>query len=314
MKILISGGAGFLGSNFSKFLLGENHQVWVVDNLLTGSEDNIAELKTNKNFTFIKADVIDEEFIDELGSVKFDVVYHLASPASPPWYQKYPIQTLDVNSKGTKNMLEVAKRDGAKFIYASTSEVYGDPLEHPQKETYWGNVNSFGARACYDEGKRFGEALCYTYLNDFEVDVRVVRIFNTYGPNMDPNDGRVVSNFIVQALKGQNLTVYGDGTQTRSFCFVKDLIKGFYLMATTDVKGEVVNLGNPKEFNMLELAELVKEVIGGDTRVVFEDLPQDDPKQRRPDISKAKELLNWVPEVDLETGLKETIEYFRNKI
>lgn len=314
MNILVAGGAGFLGSNFCRLLLSKGHQVWAVDNLITSSAENLEAIESDSNFVFLQANVIETDFIEQLGQVKFDVIYHLASPASPPWYQKYPVETLEVNSIGTKNLLELAKRDGAKFIYASTSEVYGDPSVHPQTEDYWGNVNSFGPRACYDEAKRFGEAMCYTYLTKYDVDVRLVRIFNTYGPNMDHDDGRVVSNFVTQALRGNKMTMYGDGSQTRSFCYVDDLIRGFYLMMEKPVKGEVINLGNPVEFTMLELAQKVQSLLGKELEIVYEALPLDDPKQRRPDISKAERLLGWKPEIDLEQGLSSTIEYFKNKI
>lgn len=314
MKILISGGAGFLGSNLSRLLLDEGHQVWAVDNLITGRRENLDEIINNPNFSFIEQDIISPTILNRVEGTNFDVVFHLASPASPPWYQEYPVETLEVNSIGTKHMLEVAKRNNAKLIFASTSEVYGDPLEHPQRETYWGNVNSFGARSCYDEAKRYGEAMCYTYFHKYDVDVRIVRIFNTYGPNMDPNDGRVVSNFVTQAIQGQDLTIYGDGSQTRSFCYVDDLIRGFYLMMEKDVKGEIVNLGNPNEFTMLELAELVLEKVGKSNKISYQDLPQDDPKKRRPSISKAQELLSWSPEISLEKGLDKTIEYFKKTL
>jgi nucleoside-diphosphate-sugar epimerase len=314
MNILVAGGAGFLGSNFCQLLLDKGHHVWAVDNLITGRRENLQDIINNDRFTFIEADIIDPQIIEKLGETNFDVIYHLASPASPPWYQKYPLETLEVNSQGTKHLLEVAKKDNAKFIFASTSEVYGDPVEHPQKETYWGNVNSFGARSCYDEAKRYGESVCYTYLHKFKVDVRIMRIFNTYGPNMDPIDGRVVSNFVTQALQGQDLTIYGDGSQTRSFCYVDDLIRGFYLMMEKDVTGEVINLGNPTEFTMLELAKLISEKVGKSHEIVYNDLPQDDPKKRRPDISKAQELLGWQPEVSMEKGLDKTIEYFKKVI
>ncbi|NCN03626.1 MAG: SDR family oxidoreductase [Candidatus Pacebacteria bacterium] len=314
MNILVAGGAGFLGSNFCQLLLSKGHRVWAVDNLITGRRENLQDIINNDNFTFIEADIIDPKIIEKLGETNFDAIYHLASPASPPWYQKYPLETLEVNSLGTKHLLEFAKKDNAKFIFASTSEVYGDPIEHPQKETYWGNVNSFGARSCYDEAKRYGEAVCYTYLHEFNVDVRIMRIFNTYGPNMDPVDGRVVSNFVTQALQSQDLTIYGDGSQTRSFCYVDDLIRGFYLMMEKDVSGEVINLGNPTEFTMLELAKLVTEKVGKSHKIVYSDLPQDDPKKRRPDISKAQELLGWQPEIQLAVGLDKTIEYFKKII
>lgn len=314
MNILVAGGSGFLGSNFCRLLLDKGHKVWALDNLVTSSIDNLEAIKDDPNFSFLQTDVVKSDFLNELSQIKFDAVYHLASPASPPKYQEYPVETLEVNSIGTKNLLELARRDGAKFIYASTSEVYGDPSVHPQPETYWGNVNSFGPRSCYDEAKRYGEAMCYTYLTKYDVDVRLVRIFNTYGPNMDPDDGRVVSNFVTQALRGNKMTIYGDGSQTRSFCYVDDLIRGFYLMMEKPVKGEVINLGNPSEFTMLELAQKVQAILGKQLELVNEPLPQDDPKQRRPDIAKAQRLLGWQPEVDLDRGLSATIEYFKNKI
>lgn len=314
MNILVAGGAGFLGSNFCQLLLEKGHQVWAVDNLITSNLRNLAAIKDRPEFKFIQADVIQTAWQTELGDVKLDVIYHLASPASPPWYQKYPVQTLEVNSIGTKNLLELAKQHGAKFIYASTSEVYGDPLVHPQPETYWGNVNSFGPRSCYDEAKRYGEAMCYTYLHQHQVDVRIVRIFNTYGPHMDPDDGRVVSNFATQALRGEKMTIFGDGSQTRSFCYVDDLIRGFYLMMEKPVTGEVINLGNPGEFTMLELAKKIQDLLGKQLEFEYHDLPQDDPKQRRPDTSKAERLLGWKPEISLAQGLPPTLEYFRQLI
>lgn len=303
-----------MGSNFCRLLLEKNHRVWVVDNLITSNLRNLESLKDRAELTFIQADVIKPDFEAEMEGVKFDAIYHLASPASPPRYQELPLETLEVNSIGTKNLLELARRDGAKFIYASTSEVYGDPSVHPQPETYWGNVNSFGPRSCYDEAKRYGEALCYTYLTKYQVDVRIVRIFNTYGPNMDPDDGRVVSNFVTQALRGDKMTIYGDGGQTRSFCYVDDLIRGFALMMKKPVAGQVINLGNPAEFTMLELAERVQQILGKELDLVFESLPPDDPKQRRPDISKAEQLLGWRPEISLDQGLAATIEYFQKII
>lgn len=311
MNILVAGGSGFLGSNLCRLLLEKGHRVWAVDSLITSTAANLDGLRDQAGLTFIQADVIKTDFLGQLSAVKFEAIFHLASPASPIWYQKYPLETLEVNSIGTKNLLELARRDGAQFIYASTSEVYGDPLVHPQVETYWGNVNSFGPRSCYDEAKRFGEALCYTYLTKFQVNVKIVRIFNTYGPNMDPQDGRVVSNLIMQALRGEKMTLYGDGSQTRSFCYVDDLINGFYLMMEKPVTGEVVNLGNPGEFTMLELARLIQKLLGHNLEFEYRPLPPDDPQQRRPDIGKAQRLLGWQPTINLEAGLKKTIGYFQ---
>lgn len=311
MNILVAGGVGFLGSNLCQLLLERGHRVWAVDNLITSHLRNLAEIKDLPGFKLIQADVIETAWQTDLADLKFDVIYHLASPASPPWYQKYPVQTLEVNSIGTKNLLELARQHGAKFIYASTSEVYGDPLVHPQPETYWGNVNSFGPRACYDEAKRYGEALCYTYLHQHQVDVRIVRIFNTYGPHMDPYDGRVVSNFVTQALRGEKMTIYGQGSQTRSFCYVDDLIRGFYLMMEKAVAGEVINLGNPEEFTMLELAQQIQDLLGKQLELEYQPLPEDDPQQRRPNTSKAERLLGWKPEISLVAGLEPTLAYFQ---
>jgi UDP-glucuronate decarboxylase len=314
MKILITGGAGFVGSNLVEVLLTQGNQVWVVDNLVTGRKSNLDNLPTaqKENLVFIEGDVAQSEWLKNLDSnIKFDQIYHLASPASPPKYQAHPEMTLEVNTTGTKILLELALENNASFLYASTSEVYGDPEIHPQPESYWGNVNSFGERSCYDEAKRCGEAWCKIFLQK-GAKVKVVRIFNTYGPNMDPGDGRVISNFVNQALKGENLTVYGDGSQTRSYCFVDDLVDGLTTYMNSKVVGEVINLGNPEEKTVLQTAQMVKQVLNSESEIVFKDLPSDDPQRRQPDLTKAKELLNWQPKIPFADGLQETIEYFRN--
>lgn len=306
---VVTGGAGFIGSNLCAELLAKGHTVFCVDNLVTGTEKNIEPLKSNPDFTFIKWDVINEFPV----LPKIDYIFHLASPASVLDYQKYDEETALVNSVGTRNMLKVAKAYKAKFLFTSTSEVYGNPLEHPQKETYWGNVNPNGVRSCYDESKRFGEMITMLYIRNRGVDGRIVRIFNTYGPNMRKDDGRVISNFINQALEGKPLTVYGDGKQTRSICFVSDLVAGLLAMMFSDkTKGEVVNLGNPEEYTMLDLAKKIKDMTQTISEIVFAPLPQDDPTQRRPDITKAAELLGWKPVVGADEGLRKTIEYYKN--
>ena len=308
MRILITGGAGFLGSHLSDRLLADGHEVVCIDNLFTGSKANIAHLLTNPNFEFVRHDVIDP--------FKFEVdqIYNLACPASPPHYQYNPIKTTKTSVMGAINCLGLAKRVRARVFQASTSEVYGDPAVHPQPESYWGNVNPIGKRSCYDEGKRCAETLFFDYHRENKVDIRVVRIFNTYGPRMHPNDGRVVSNFIVQAIKGENITIYGDGQQTRSFCYVDDLIEGFVrLMAQTETAGPV-NLGNPGEFTMLELAENVLKLTKSKSKIVHKPLPSDDPRQRKPDITLAKKYLKWEPKVPLAEGLKKTIAYFKTKV
>ncbi|MBI2066127.1 SDR family oxidoreductase [Candidatus Woesebacteria bacterium] len=308
-RVLVTGGAGFIGSHLCAVLIEDGYRVVSVDNLITGSRKNIEQLISNKNFEFLKKDIVK----DSLGIKKADYIFHLASPASPLDYQKYPEETALTNSLGTINMLELAKKTSAKFLLASTSEVYGDPEEHPQKETYWGNVNSFGPRSCYDESKRFAEAMTYIYLHKYALDARVVRIFNTYGPKMRKDDGRAVSNFINQAISEKPLTVNGDGNQTRSFCYVEDMVEGFMkAMFSTKAKGEVINLGNPEEYNILDLAEKIKKMTGSKSKIVFSALPPNDPGQRRPDISKAKKLLGWSPKVSLTDGLKKTIEYYKS--
>lgn len=307
-RILVTGGAGFIGSNLCKRLLEEGNEVICVDNLFTGSKANLRELFANPNFEFIRHDVIAPLYVE------VDKIYSLACPASPPHYQYNPIKTMKTSILGTMNMLGLAKRVKGRILQASTSEVYGDPdsAHHPQTESYWGNVNPIGIRSCYDEGKRAAETLCFDYHRQNGVDIKVMRIFNTYGPNMNPNDGRVVSNFIVQAIKGDDITIYGDGSQTRSFCYVDDLVDGMIrLMESEQGFTGPCNMGNPGEFTMLELAEKVIELTGSKSKITFEPLPQDDPKQRRPDISLAKEKLNWEPKIALEEGLQKTIEYFR---
>jgi UDP-glucuronate decarboxylase len=308
MRILVTGGAGFLGSHLCERLLNEGNEVICLDNFFTGRRINIQPLMANPRFEVVRHDVIDP--------FKFEVdqIYNLACPASPPHYQYNPIKTTKTSVMGAINCLGLAKRVKARVFQASTSEVYGDPHVHPQREDYWGNVNPIGKRSCYDEGKRCAETLFFDYHRENRVDIRVVRIFNTYGPRMLPNDGRVVSNFIVQALKDEDLTVYGDGSQTRSFCYVDDLIEGFVrLMNQTETVGPM-NIGNPGEFTMLELAEQVLKIVGGKSKIVHKPLPSDDPKQRRPDISLAQRVLKWEPKVALDDGLKRTIEYFRTQI
>lgn len=308
MKILVTGGAGFIGSHLCEYLLKNGDEILCLDNFFTGSKKNIEHLLDNKKFEMIRHDIVDP--------IKLEVeqVYNLACPASPVHYQYNPIKTIKCSTVGMVNMLGLAKRTKARILQASTSEVYGDPLEHPQKETYWGNVNPIGIRSCYDEGKRAAETLCMDYHRQNGVDARIIRIFNTYGPRMAPDDGRVVSNFIVQALRGDDLTIYGDGSQTRSFCYVDDLVEGIYKMMNQDNFIGPVNLGNPGEFTIKELAEKVLRLTGSRSKIIYKDLPADDPKQRKPDISLAKKKLNWEPRVKVEEGLVKTIEYFENII
>ena len=304
MKTIITGGAGFLGSHLCDLLLLKGHEVICVDNLITGSARNIEHIESDQ-FTYLEHDVTKPLYFGD----KIDYIFHLASPASPIDYFALPIQTLKVGALGTYNMLGLAKEHEARFLLASTSEVYGDPLVNPQPETYWGNVNPIGPRGVYDEAKRYAEAITMAYHRYHGMDTRIARIFNTYGPRMRAGDGRVVPNFINQALRGEDLTVYGDGSQTRSFCYVSDLVDGLFRLMMSDFS-DPVNIGNPGEMTVLEFAEVVVEIIGSDSRVVFEDLPVDDPKVRRPDISRAKDVLGWEPVVGLEEGLKETIRYF----
>ena len=307
---VVTGGAGFIGSNLCEKLLNEGYVVFCIDNLLTGTEKNIDSLKNNPDFTFIRWDVTHEFPV----LPKIDFIFHLASPASVPDYQKYDEETALVNSVGTRNMLRVARAYQAKFLYTSTSEVYGDPKEHPQKETYWGNVNCIGPRGCYDEGKRVAETLMMDYHRQHGVDIRIVRIFNTYGPRMAVDDGRVVSNFIVQALRQEAMTVYGQGQQTRSFCFISDMVRGLIAMMEQEDYHGPINLGNPKEFTILALAEKVKAMTGSQSAIIFNPLPQDDPIQRKPDITLAKKYLSWDPGIVLEEGLEGTIDYFRHQL
>lgn len=310
MKILVAGGAGFIGSHLCDLLLNKSHFVYCVDNLITGSEKNIAKQKRSKNFKFIKADIVKLSHLQVPG---IDCIFHLASPASPIDYQENPEETSLTNSMGTYNLLKIAGKSKAKFLLASTSEIYGDPLEHPQKETYWGNVNSFGPRSCYDESKRFAETLVYIFIKKYRLDARIIRIFNTYGPRMQKDDGRVVSNFINQAIGGKPLTVYGDGSQTRSFCFVSDMVSGIYkAMFSKDSSGEIFNLGNPEEYTVLELADKIIALTNSGSEIIYKPLPKDDPTKRRPDITKAQTTLSWVPNVTLNEGLKETVSYYVN--
>ena len=313
MRIVITGGAGFLGSHLCDRLLSSGHEVICLDNLSTGSVDNIAHLLGHERFHFYKHDVTEYIFVGQT----VDAVMHFASPASPRDYLEMPIQTLKVGALGTHKTIGLAKQAKARFLMASTSETYGDPLVNPQPESYWGNVNPIGYRGVYDEAKRFAEALVMAYHRYHGVDTRIARIFNTYGPRMRPHDGRVVSNFIVQALKGEPLTVYGSGKQTRSFCFVEDEIEGLIKLMLAPDSGDIhgpVNIGNPHELTVLEIAEKIVALSGSASRIIFEPLPEDDPKVRRPDIARARQLLDWSPKISLEEGLSRTIDYFRAKL
>ena len=312
MRFLIAGGAGFIGSNLCRRLLDEGNEVLCVDNLITGRLQNIESLRSNAGFSFIEHDIIEPLEVRD----RLDGLFHLASPASPPGYQRYALETMRVNSEGTRNMLQLALRHGAPMVFASTSEAYGDPLVHPQSEAYWGNVNPVGPRSMYDESKRFGEALCVLFERTRGADVRVVRIFNTYGPNSDPNDGRVVPNFITQALRQEPMTIYGDGSQTRSLCYVSDLVDGLIrTLRCGDARGQVLNLGNPEEHSVLEFAEAIKRTCASQSKFVYgPPAVGDDPQRRRPDITRAKRLLGWQPKVPLAAGLAETIAYFREEI
>lgn len=308
MKILISGCAGFIGSHLCKSLLKSGHNIVGIDNYITGKRENISALFGLENFKFIEGDVTDENFgIDE----KFDYVLHLAALASPVFYYKYPIKSLDVGALGTRNMLEIAKKSGAEFLFTSTSEVYGDPEIHPQPEEYWGNVNPIGIRSVYDESKRFGESITMAYRREYGLKTHIVRIFNTYGPRMRKDDGRVIPEFITSALNNKPIPVFGDGKQTRSFCYIDDMVKGIIAMMFSEEPGPV-NLGNPEEYTILELAEKIKEITKSRSKIEYKPLPEDDPKRRKPNIKKAQKKLNWKPVFSLEQGLKETIEWFKN--
>lgn len=306
MKIVVTGGAGFIGSHICSKLLEAGHTVLCIDNMSTGSLSNISGIKGNKNFSFSRKDVIEVRTLK-----KFDIIFHLASPASPVYYQKHPVETMLANSVGTKNVLDMAKKHKARLIFASTSEVYGNPKQHPQTESYWGNVNPTGIRSCYDESKRFGEALCMAYFRK-GLDIRIARIFNTYGPRMNARDGRVIPSFIMQAIQNNDITVYGKGNQTRSFCYVDDMVRGIISLSEKDVTGEIINLGNPDEYSVIDIAKKIKKLTGSISDIVFAGMPEDDPLRRKPDISKAKRLLSWEPETGLENGLGLSIEYFRN--
>jgi UDP-glucuronate decarboxylase len=309
LRVLVTGGSGFIGSHLSRRLLSQGHEVLVVDNFYSSSRRNVLDLLGDPRFELIRHDVTFPLYVE------VDQIYHLACPASPVFYQRDPVQTTKTNVHGSINMLGLAKRLGARILLTSTSEVYGDPMVHPQAESYWGNVNPIGIRSCYDEGKRCAETLFFDYHRQHQLPIKVARIFNTYGPNMLPNDGRVVSSFIVQALRGEPLTVYGDGTQTRSFCYVDDMVDGLIALMNSapDITGPV-NLGNPGEFTMLELAGKVLAMTGSSAQIEHRALPADDPVRRKPDVSRAEELLGWKPAVELDDGLRQTVEYFRTEL
>lgn len=314
MKALVSGGAGFIGSHLCKVLIKTGQEVVCLDNLIAGEKAKIQDLLNNPQFTFIEHDIIqplEPETIKKISHL--DLVYHLASPASPIKYYQYPIETLLVNSQGTYNLLELSLGKGAKFLYTSTSEVYGDPEQHPQKESYWGKVNPVGPRSCYDEGKRFAEALTMAYFKKKQLDAKIVRIFNTYGPGMSLDDGRVVSNFILQALRNEDLTINGDGRQTRSFCYIDDMIEGLLKMMGSPENGPI-NLGNPEEVTIRQLAQKIIKTTGSSSKIKFLPLPEDDPYRRQPDITLARQKLNWQPQISLEEGLRKTIEYFKRLV
>ena len=306
-RILVTGGAGFIGSHLCERLLKDGNKVICLDNFYTGTENNIKHLINHPQFEFINHDIVNEFSAD------VDQIYNLACPASPPHYQHNPIQTLKTSVIGIINMLELARKCNARILQASTSEVYGDPKVHPQPENYWGNVNPIGVRSCYDEGKRCAETLMMDYKRQYDTDIRIVRIFNTYGPQMTPDDGRVVSNFIIQALKGQDITIYGDGSQTRSFCYIDDLIDGLIKMMNGNITGPI-NLGNPSERSILDFAKLILELTKSKSNIVFKPLPSDDPAKRQPDISLAVKELNWHPSLDIKEGLKKTIDYFKELV
>jgi len=307
MNIVVTGGAGFIGSHLCEWLLDEGNRVVCVDNLVTGRKENVKLFLKNPNFTFIEHDVSKSFRIN--GPV--DQIYHMSSPASPVDYQKLPIETMMVNSLGTKNMLDMANEKRAKILLASTSEVYGDPEKHPQTEDYWGHVNPVGPRSCYDESKRFAEALAMAYIKAYYVDVKIARIFNSYGPLMRSNDGRVIPNFAMQALRNEDITVYGDGSQTRSFCYISDMVDGLIRLMGSGKSGEIINLGNPDERKVIDVAKTIKEMTKSGSKITFLPLPKDDPARRKPDISRAKEKLGWEPKIAFEKGLQKTIEWFR---
>lgn len=307
-RILVTGGAGFLGSHLCERLIADGHEVVCLDNFFTGTRENVAALLGHPRFELVRHDV------EHPVTMEVDQIFHLACPASPVHYQRNPVRTIKTAVQGSLNLLETARECNARILIASTSEVYGDPAEHPQRETYWGNVNPIGPRACYDEGKRCAEALAVSYAQQYGVQVRIVRIFNTYGPRLHQADGRVVSNFIVQAVKGEPITVFGDGKQTRSFCYVSDLVEGFVRLMASEHGTAPVNIGNPRESTMLELVSVIKELTGSRSEIRFMPLPKDDPVRRNPDISRAKELLGWSPRVSLEEGVGKTIAYFREKL
>jgi dTDP-glucose 4,6-dehydratase len=309
LRYVISGAAGFIGSHLCELLLNDGHSVVALDNLITGSRENIAHLRSHPKFEFHQVDVTRSVAVG--GNVQH--VMHLASLASPKDYMSHPLETLESGSSATRNMLELARRHDAAFLLTSTSEVYGDPLEHPQRESYWGNVNPVGPRSCYDESKRYAEALTMAFHGQHGTRTTIARIFNTYGPRMKLDDGRVVPSFIDQALRGEPITVYGDGTQTRSFCYVSDLVRGLYLLSKSDERYPV-NLGNPREMTILEFAEQIRSMVNPSSTIEFKPLPKDDPQRRRPDITRARTILGWEPQVPLEEGLRLTIEYFRNRV
>jgi UDP-glucuronate decarboxylase len=309
MKVLLTGAAGFLGSHLTTRLLSEGHSVVGLDDLSTGNKSNLVENLSNPLFKFVEHDVRVPY------NLEVDAILNFACPASPKHYQSDPVRTIETNFLGIINLLRLARDTGALIIQASTSEIYGDPMESPQRETYWGNVNPIGIRSCYDEGKRAAETLCFDYKRQFNVDSRVIRIFNTYGPNMSIDDGRVVSNFIVQAIRGEPITIYGDGKQTRSFCYVSDLVDGIYKLLMLKQKIESpINLGNPNEFTMIELAQIVIDLTKSKSKIIYEKLPLDDPRNRRPDISLAKKMLSWEPSIDINDGINLSIDYFRKKL
>jgi nucleoside-diphosphate-sugar epimerase len=305
--ILITGGAGFIGSWLCESLLTKGNRIICIDNLITGSKNNINHLLSNNNFNFIEKDVSEKLNIED----KLDIIFHLASPASPKDFEKIPIEIMFSNSIGLYNLLVLAKEKNARFLFASTSETYGQPQEHPQKEEYWGNVNPVGQRSCYDESKRFGEALSMTFHRIYGLDVKIARIFNTYGPRMRRDDGRVTPNFIIQALNNNPITIHGDGKQTRSFCYVADMVEGLEKLLCSGYSGHVFNLGNTDEISILKLADKIKEITASSSGIIFKPLPEDDPLRRKPDITKAKEFLKWEPKTTLEDGLKKTVEWFR---